>query len=170
MTKFTSVLFAAAAASALAACSTLPAATFPLAPSRPTEAEVSANFDAWNNALATKDPKTVAALFAPDAILEPTVSNQIRDTPAEVEAYFADFLKLSPVAAINERYIRVLDENTAIDAGVWTFDLMSDGQSNWVTARYTFVWERIDGAWKIQLLHSSAMPEPITEKPAPLTR
>ena len=60
MTKFTSVLFAAAAASALAACSTLPAATFPLAPSRPTEAEVSANFDAWNNALATKDPKTAS--------------------------------------------------------------------------------------------------------------
>lgn len=135
-------------------------------PAMPTEAEIAANFDAWKSALATKDPKQVAALFATDAILEPTVSNQIRDTPEEVEAYFVDFLKLSPSPKINERHIRVLDENTAIDAGIWTFDVVKDGKDSWVTGRYCFVWEKKDGAWKIQLLHSSKMPEALQEQPA----
>ena len=134
--------------------------------SKPAEAEIAANFDAWKSALVTRNPKAVDALFAPDAILEPTVSNEIRNTPAEVESYFVDFLKLSPSPKVNERHIRVLDENTAIDAGVWTFDLVKDGKPTWVTARYCFVWEKKDGKWKIQMLHSSAMPEPVKERPA----
>lgn len=138
------------------------------ATNKPADAEVSANFEAWKNALASKDPKMVAALFAQDAILQPTVSNEIRNTPGEVESYFVDFLKLSPSPTINERHIRALDENTAIDAGVWTFDLVRDGKSSRVTARYCFVWEKKDGEWKIQLLHSSAMPEPAEKRPTTL--
>jgi hypothetical protein len=87
-----------------------------------------------------------------------------------VEAYFVSFLQQSPVPTINERYIRILDENTAIDAGVWTFDLTADGMTRWVTARYTFVWEKgAAGEWKIQLLHSSIMPEPVSQRPAPIS-
>jgi uncharacterized protein (TIGR02246 family) len=135
----------------------------------PTIAEVQSNFARWEAALATKDPKTVAALFTADAILEPTVSNDIRSTPAEVEAYFVDFLKLSPKPTINERYTEVLDENTALDAGVWTFDLVRDRKPEWVTARFSFIWEKeADGVWRIQLLHSSLMPEGQKERPAAL--
>jgi uncharacterized protein (TIGR02246 family) len=154
----------------LAACAavTTALASGPAAENKPAESEIIANFEAWKNALATKDPKTVAALFAPDAILQPTVSNEIRNTPAKVESYFVDFLKLSPSPTINERHIRALDENTAIDSGVWTFDLVRDGKSSWVTARYCFVWEKKDGEWKIQLLHSSKMPEAVEKRPAAL--
>jgi uncharacterized protein (TIGR02246 family) len=135
----------------------------------PTVTEVQANFARWEAALATQEPKTVAALFTADAILEPTVSNDIRSTPAEVEAYFVNFLKLSPKPTINERYTEVLDENTALDAGVWTFDLTRDGKPEWVTARFSFIWEKgADGIWRIQLLHSSLMPEGQLERPAPL--
>lgn len=146
----------------------LAAATRAIAAGQPAESEITANFEAWKNALATKEPKKVAALFAPDAILQPTVSNEIRNTPVEVESYFVDFLKLSPSPAINERHVRVLDDNTAIDSGIWTFDLVRGGKQNWVTARYCFVWEKKDGEWKIALLHSSAMPEPVESRPAPL--
>jgi hypothetical protein len=34
-------------------------------------------FDDWNQALATKDPETVANLYAHDAVLLPTVSNEV---------------------------------------------------------------------------------------------
>lgn len=135
---------------------------------QPSEAEIARNFDRWAAALATRDPKTVAALFTPNAILEPTVSNEVRTTPARVEAYFVDFLKLSPRPTINERHIEVLDDNTALEAGVWTFDLVRDGQPAWVTARYSFIWEKVGGAWKIQLLHSSLMPEPLAQRPPAL--
>lgn len=35
-------------------------------------------FDDWNQALATKDPEKVASLYAHDAVLLPTVSNEVR--------------------------------------------------------------------------------------------
>ena len=158
---------------AVAACgqpaSTTAATTEPAAPVLPTEAEAAANFDRWSGALATKDPKTVAALFSEQAVLQPTVSNDVRETPAEVEAYFVDFLKLSPKPTINERNIAILDDNTVVDAGVWTFDLTRNGKAEWVTARYSFVWEKEGADWKIRLLHSSAMPEPLAARPAALT-
>ena len=133
-----------------------------------TQQEVASNFDRWKAALATKDPKVVTALFTQTAVLSPTVSNDVREKPAEVEAYFVDFLKMSPVPALNERNIQVLDDNTAVEAGVWTFDLVKDGKPTWVTARYTFVWEKQGKEWKIQHLHSSMMPETLKDRPAVL--
>lgn len=50
---------------------------------------------------------------------------------------------------------------TAIDAGVSSFQLTRNGQPDTVVARYSFVREKIDGVWRIQLLHSSLMPEPV---------
>lgn len=151
-----------------AAALALAAATPALADhhARPTKDEIGANFDRWKAALATKNPDTVAALFAPTGVLQPTVSNDVREKPEEVKAYFVDFLKLSPVPTVNERNIQILDDNTAVEAGVWTFDLTRDGKAEWVTARYTFVWEKVGKEWKIQLLHSSKMPEPLAKRPS----
>ena len=52
------------------------------------KSEITALFDQWNSALQTGDPKQVAALYAADAILLPTVSNQVRHNHAEIEDYF----------------------------------------------------------------------------------
>ncbi len=170
------LVLGAIGACALIACSPpaaqAPAQKTPAAPlagpATPTIGDAQANFERWKAALATKDPKQVAALFAPNAVLEPTVSNEIRNTPAEVEAYFVDFLKLSPAPTINERHVIALDENTLLDAGIWTFDITRDGKAEWVTARYSFIWEKAGDGWKIQLLHSSLMPEKLPARPAPL--
>ena len=42
-----------------------------------THDEVVGLFDTWNAALATLDPDSVTALYADDAVLLPTVSNQV---------------------------------------------------------------------------------------------
>ena len=44
----------------------------------PDKAEIAALVGDWNAALATLDPEAVADLYAPDATLLPTVSNQVR--------------------------------------------------------------------------------------------
>ncbi|MBY0564883.1 MAG: SgcJ/EcaC family oxidoreductase [Hyphomonadaceae bacterium] len=135
----------------------------------PTEADVAALFDRWNAALATGNPDTVAALYAEDAVLEPTVSNNVRSTPQEIREYFVEFLPSRPQGTINERYIDILGDNVAMDQGVYTFDLPGAAEGRWVTARYTFVYTREPGGeWKIEHHHSSAMPEPVTQRPAPL--
>lgn len=130
-------------------------------PTDPREREVAVLFDRWNAALATGNPRTVVALYAPNGILQPTVSNEVRVGPEAIERYFVDFLKLKPRGTINFREIRVLDADTALDSGVYTFALDRDGATQHMQARYTYIYEKVGGEWKIANHHSSAMPEPV---------
>src|SRR4051812_40782523 len=52
------------------------------APADAREAEIAGLFDRWNAALASGDAEQVTSLYAPDGVLEPTVSNEVRSTPA----------------------------------------------------------------------------------------
>lgn len=131
------------------------------APATASEREVAGLFDRWNAALATGKPEAVLELYAPNAILEPTVSNEVRDTPEKIKDYFVHFMQMKPHGVINYRQIRVLDENTALDAGVYTFRLIKDGAPSKVQARYTFVYEKLNGEWRIMNHHSSSMPEKV---------
>lgn len=129
-------------------------------PAPVTSEEVSALFDEWNAALATGDPEVVAARYAPDAVLLPTVSDEVRDTPELIESYFTEFLAQSPVGTIDQSAVRVFDDGVAKDVGVYTFALTGDdGATQQVQARYSFVYELVDGEWLIAHHHSSAMPE-----------
>lgn len=117
--------------------------------------DITALFDQWNNALQTGDPKQVAALYENNGILLPTVSNQVRHNPAEIEDYFVNFLAKGPVGKIDEANVRTFGELT-INSGVYTFTF-KDGAS--VQARFTFVYRWNGQRWKIVEHHSSAMPE-----------
>lgn len=112
-------------------------------------------FDQWNSALQTGDPKNVAALYETNAILLPTVSNQVRHNHAEIEDYFVHFLAKGPKGVIDEANIRTFGD-VAINSGVYTFTF-ADGAV--VQARYTFVYRWNGQRWLIVEHHSSAMPE-----------
>lgn len=130
-------------------------------PSSQQDREIAGLFERWNGALQTGNAQAVVDLYASDAVLQPTVSNQVRTTPAQIKDYFEHFLALKPVGQINYREIRQLGRNVAMDSGVYTFTLTgADGRSRQVQARYTFVYEQEGGQWKILNHHSSAMPEP----------
>ncbi|AZF10833.1 hypothetical protein C4J93_2635 [Pseudomonas sp. R2-37-08W] len=130
------------------------------APANVKDREIAGLFDRWNSALQTGNVKSVVDLYAPGAVLQPTVSNQVRTTPEQITDYFNHFLMLKPVGQINYREIRQLGSNVAMDSGVYTFTLTeSDGKVRQVQARYTFVYEQVGGQWKILNHHSSAMPE-----------
>ena len=117
--------------------------------------EILALFDNWNNALKTGDPKKVAALYSKEAILLPTVSNQVRHNHEEIEDYFVHFLAKVPEGTINEANVRIHD-SIAINSGVYTFTF-ADGAS--VQARFTFVYAKNGTTWEIIEHHSSKMPE-----------
>jgi uncharacterized protein (TIGR02246 family) len=125
-----------------------------------TPAQVEAQFDRFNSAWATKDPVTVTNLFTKDAVLLATVSNKPRTNPAEINDYFVSFLKSSPVGTINSSTVKI-DCNSAARLGTWTVTLTdaATGAKNDVKARYSFIYRYVDGDWKIDHLHSSAMPE-----------
>lgn len=130
------------------------------APANVKDREIAGLFDRWNSALQTGNVKAVVDLYAPGAVLQPTVSNQVRSTPAQITDYFDHFLVLKPVGQINYREIRQLGTNVAMDSGVYTFTLTeATGKIRHVQARYTFVYEKVGEEWKILNHHSSAMPE-----------
>jgi len=115
-------------------------------------------FNKWNDALQTGNAKSVAALYAEDAVLLPTVSNLPRTTPSEIEDYFHHFLEKKPFGVIKERNIKQ-GCNKLTDAGTYDFEVISNGQKEIVAARYTFVYEYRNNQWKIVHHHSSMMPE-----------
>ncbi|KQQ56259.1 cag pathogenicity island protein Cag5 [Pseudomonas sp. Leaf127] len=129
-------------------------------PSDASEREIAGLFDQWNAALKTGSAKSVTGLYATNAVLQPTVSNEVRATPAQITDYFDHFLALKPVGRINYREIRRLGPTAAMDSGVYTFTLTAaDGKVSEVQARYTFLYTQVDGQWKILNHHSSAMPQ-----------
>lgn len=113
-------------------------------------------FEQWNNALKSGDPKQVVSLYETNAVLLPTVSNQVRHNHAEIEDYFVHFLAKQPSGVINESNVRTFGD-VAINSGVYTFTLGVDGSE--VQARFTYVYRWNGQEWKIVEHHSSAMPE-----------
>ncbi|MGC0994541.1 SgcJ/EcaC family oxidoreductase [Pantoea agglomerans] len=124
-----------------------------------SEQDVASLFNTWNDALATGDATKVSELYVSDAVLLPTISNQVRLTDQERIDYFKDFLKKGPSGKIDSRTIRV-GCNKAIDTGVYTFTFKDNTH---VTARYTFTYVWDGQGWKISTHHSSAMPEPVSK-------
>ena len=116
---------------------------------------VSSLFEVWNNALQTGDPKKVAELYEPNAILLPTVSNKVRHNHEEIVDYFVHFLAKGPEGKVDESNVRTFGD-IAINSGVYTFTF-KNGSS--VQARFSYVYRWNGQDWRIIEHHSSAMPE-----------
>jgi uncharacterized protein (TIGR02246 family) len=128
--------------------------------SSPTQQEIAGLFDEWNSTLARGDAKAVADLYAADGVLLPTLSPIIRANREQIAEYFAnDFLPKKPQGTITESHVRILDEENATHSGNYRFALTAkDGTKSTVDARFTYVYEKIDGRWLIVEHHSSATP------------
>ena len=131
-----------------------------------TQEEIRALFDLWNDALKTQDPKKVTALYADDGgILLPTLSNDVRHNPDEIDDYFIIFCQKRPVATMIESNMRIFD-GVAVNSGACSFELdADDGTRVNVRVRFSFTYEKrsnwpIPGPdWRIISHHSSVFPE-----------
>ena len=120
------------------------------------EADVLGLFDQWNTALSTLNPDTVTALYADNAVLLPTVSNQVRHNHEEVRDYFVGFLQKSPQGVVDEFNVNILSDTHVTNSGIYTFTF---GDGSKVSARFSYLYVASDDGWKILQHHSSAMPE-----------
>lgn len=116
-------------------------------------------FDLWNEALRSGNAANVAILYAPDAILLPTVSNQVRHNTSEIADYFAHFLLDKPSGKILESNVRIFGDH-AINSGIYEFILSPVNKPvSVIQARFTFVYQKTGEEWRIVEHHSSKMPE-----------
>ena len=128
------------------------------------EKGVAETTDIWLNTVTSGSEEVVdevVALYAENGVLWGTVSEQVRDTPAEIRDYFQYFAKLPELSVSSYKgCVRMYNENLAINTGYYTFTYSKDGQTKEVPARYSFVYQK-DGnnQWEIIEHHSSALPE-----------
>ena len=120
------------------------------------DADVLGLFAQWNTALSTLNPDTVTALYADNAVLLPTVSNQVRHNHEEIRDYFVGFLQKSPQGVIDEFNVNILSDVHATNSGIYTFTF---GDGSQVSARFSYLYVASADGWKILQHHSSAMPE-----------
>ena len=128
------------------------------------EKEVAETTDIWLDTVTSGSEGVVdevVALYAEDGLLWGTVSEQIRDTPAEIRDYFEYFAKLPELSVSSYKgCVRMYDENLAINSGYYTFTYNKDGQTKEVPARYSFTYHKdSNNQWEIIEHHSSALPE-----------
>ena len=120
------------------------------------DADVLGLFEQWNTAVSTLNPDTVTALYADNAVLLPTVSNQVRHNHEEIRDYFVGFLQKSPQGVIDEFNVNILSDVHATNSGIYTFTF---GDGSQVSARFSYLYVASADGWKILQHHSSAMPE-----------
>ena len=119
------------------------------------------NFQKWNNALQTKDAATVASLYSTsDLSFLPTVSPQHIKKIGCTEDYFTAFVMKNPHGTITDDSVQVFGNGEAfLHSGMYTFKLGEADARTPVQARFSYVWRKINGDWKITHHHSSVRPE-----------
>lgn len=125
----------------------------------PTTSDVEALGQTWGAALASRDPKSIAALYDEEAVLLATFTNEL-DTSTEIFDYFVGLTKRNGLnVKFDQQNIRVLDEDTASNSGLYTFSYVEKGKTVFVPARYTFLYEKRGDRWVIVEHHSSVQPQ-----------
>ncbi len=117
----------------------------------------------WAEVISRGNIEELLSLYAADAILVPTLSNEIGDREEERRRYFENFLMNENLrCTINARMKRASRKlGTVVIGGLYTFEFSRDGQEHCVPARFLFTFEEIDGRWLITGHHSSRLSEAI---------
>jgi uncharacterized protein (TIGR02246 family) len=116
--------------------------------------EGSSLLDAWAEAFNTREPERVAALYAEDALLHGTSVAQLRVGIAQIRTYFRG----TSTVEFGERHSVRLSDDNLLSVGHYRFSRTQDGREIVTPARFTFVFQRREGAWKVLHHHSSAEP------------
>jgi hypothetical protein len=110
--------------------------------------------DLWLQAVNAHAVTEVCQLYAEDAILLPTLSDIICDTPERIRKYFEFFLARPGITArLSSCYVQQYSE-VKIDSGIYEFNWQEGGATKSARARFTFVIR--DG--RIVEHHSSLSP------------
>jgi len=121
--------------------------------------EVDAAFANWRQALSSGKAENVVNLYDKDAILLATLAAKPLTTQKQRTEYFSSLTAKPKLAAtVNEKYIRLLDEDDAVVSGIYTFSFEQDGKKVEIPARFSFVYEKENGKWMIVEHHSSKVP------------
>ena len=117
------------------------------------------NFKSWNDALVSKDPKKINALYTTNTAefsFLPTDSPDHMKAPQGAEDYFKEFVKKNPSGTITDEVVQYFDTCKAyLHTGKYTITM--DAKSE-LSARFSYMWKLFGKEWKITHHHSSVTP------------
>ena len=110
--------------------------------------------ETWVEKIRTNDPKQVASLYHHDGLLLGTFSDIERKGHDLILQYFENLLKSKVDVEIVTQHKH---ETDSIETNSGLYNFIVDGKT--VNARFSFVFIKVDGDWKILSHHSSVLPE-----------
>ena len=110
--------------------------------------------ETWVEKIKTNDPKQVASLYHTDGLLLGTFSDIERKGYDLILEYFENLLKAKVDVEIVTQHKH---ETESLIANSCLYNFIVDEKI--VNARFSFVFIKIDGDWKILSHHSSVLPE-----------
>jgi uncharacterized protein (TIGR02246 family) len=118
----------------------------------PADDRVAKAFAAWNAAFNKGDAKAVAAFYAPDAVVLPA-SHTVASTPADIEQFFASFIKNHVTGHVLEPFKVIESGNTLVVASKWSAKGQDDkGNPTTFSGLATHVLQQqADGSYKLKL-------------------
>jgi uncharacterized protein (TIGR02246 family) len=122
--------------------------------------DVAAAALAWAETLGRADADAMLRLYDEDAVLHGTRSNVLRRGHAAIREYFAEAARTPglKMTFAEPMQIRVYGD-VAVNSGNYAVTLIENGAPRTIPLRYSFVYRRRGGEWKIVDHHSSAVPE-----------
>jgi uncharacterized protein (TIGR02246 family) len=128
----------------------------------PTPTQVRALLKTWAAALKSTSVDRVLELYAPDAILLPTVKPGVYKGSTKIRVYFEGLLKKLPSVVLDEIHTRCFD-GLAVASGLYTFHLANPdtpaGDPSELPSRFVFVYVWTGSDWIIVEHHSSLSPD-----------
>jgi len=112
----------------------------------------------WAKALSAGNLDEIVQLYAPDALFYGTTMPNVTATHDDLRKYFSATLPLKPTMKLAEHWTLEISNASVVDAGVYEFSRMRDGQLLSTRLRYSFVVAKRGDEWKIVHHHSSMMP------------
>ena len=84
-------------------------------------------------------------------------SDFIRDVPS-TRRYFMAFVERLPVGEISADNVQCLSADAYLHTGMYTFMTGPDDGRVPVDARFSYMWRKFNGEWRITHHHSSVVP------------
>jgi uncharacterized protein (TIGR02246 family) len=110
--------------------------------------------------LRAKDFEKVAHLYSKsDLSFLPTVSPKFIRDSSSTKDYFMEFLKKMPEGTIENDAVQSFGNDAYLHTGLYTFMVGPESDRKPVNARFSYMWRKLDGMWKITHHHSSALPK-----------
>lgn len=111
----------------------------------------------WTEAVAAGQIEGILKLYAPDAVLVPTLSNEIVFSEDDRRRYFEFFLSDGVPSCEIKRYeVRIDQQNsTVLIGGIYCFVFPRKSGEEKVPARFLFTFEEFGTRWLITGHHSS---------------